>query len=208
MSSAKLSEQGAEGPSIVKASPRAVDPAEAARREILAGIQRLQGELLGLRKQLAATFCAQALPEDEFMVLLCRCGTTRVAFPLDNVDEVIMVPALAPLPEAPPWVAGVLNLRGRTIQVLDVTARLTRQAREVELSDYVVVGGSGQRALGFIVQDLGEPTAIRPQEVHAPGDGLSVAPYLTGLIQRGDDQIALLDTESLVIASSMGEVAA
>ena len=142
------------------------------------------------------------------MVLLCRCGTREVAFPLDNVDEVVMVPALAPLPEAPHWVAGVLNLRGRNVHVLDVTARLSRQPREVELSDYVIVGNSGQRAVGFIVQDLGEPTSIRPQEVHAPEDGLSVAPYLMGLIQREEGQIALLDTQSLVIASGMGEVAA
>ncbi|MBN1605362.1 MAG: chemotaxis protein CheW [Polyangiaceae bacterium] len=178
------------------------------REEIVAAIERLQNELSELRRQLASSFAAERLPEAEFMMLRCRCGQSEVAFLLDSVIEVVMMPALTALPEGSPWVAGVLNLRGRAIPVLDVAARLSRATSRVCASDYVVVCTAEQGSVGLVVQELGEPTAIAREQVHASGDGLSVAPYFLGFVQRGEVQVALLDVGALVNVSSVPELAA
>jgi purine-binding chemotaxis protein CheW len=178
------------------------------REEIVAAIERLQSELLELRRQLASSFSAERLPDVPFMILRCRCGQREVAFLLDTVVEVVMMPALTALPESSPWVAGMLNLRGKAIPVLDVTARLSRGASRVRASDYVVVCATEQGLVGLVVQDLGEPTAIVREDVHSAADGLSVAPYFLGFVQRGDVQVALLDVGALVNVSSIPELAA
>jgi purine-binding chemotaxis protein CheW len=178
------------------------------REEIVTAIERLQSELLDLRRQLASSFSAERLPEAAFMVLRCRCGQSEVAFLLDSVVEVVMMPALSALPEGSPWVAGVLNLRGKAIPVLDVAARLNRSSSRVRASDYVVVCTAEQGSVGLVVQELGEPTAIAREDVRSAGDGLSVAPYFLGFVQRGDVQVALLDVGALVNVSSIPELAA
>jgi purine-binding chemotaxis protein CheW len=178
------------------------------REEIVSAIERLQNELLELRRQLASSFSLQRLPDGPFMVLRCRCGQTEVAFLLDSVLEVVMMPALTSLPEGSSWVAGVLNLRGRAIPVLDVAARLSRSTSRVCASDYVVVSTTEQGAVGLVVQDLGEPTAILREDVRSPGDGWTVAPYFLGFVQRGDVQVALLDVGALVNVSNVPGLAA
>jgi purine-binding chemotaxis protein CheW len=188
----------------VKARPRS----SASREQILAAIQRLEAELVDMRRQLAATFSGQRLPSSDFLILRCRCAALEVGLLLDSLVEVVMVPALCPLPEAPPWIAGVLNLRGRSIPVLDLSARIASRSREVEVSDYVVVCTTAQGPVGFLVEDLGEPTLVVPAEVTRPADGLNVAPYFLGLVRRDGSQVALLDVGALVASSSIPELAA
>lgn len=142
------------------------------------------------------------------MALVCRCAVLEVAFLLDSVVEVVMMPALYPLPEAPAWIAGVLNLRGKSVPVLDVTVRITGRAREIEMTDFVVVCTSPQGLVGFVVQDLGEPTLVAPNDITCPADGLNVAPYFLGLVQRGNRQVSLLDVGALVVTSNVPELAA
>jgi purine-binding chemotaxis protein CheW len=209
MSSARSAEAPGTDHAWALALQAGVEPRPAASREqILDAIRRLETELLDMRRQLAATFSGQRLPRSDFMVLRCHCATLEVGFLLDSLVEVVMLPALCPLPEAPPWVAGVLNLRGKSIPVLDVTARVANTSRELEVSDYVVVCTGPQGLVGLVVQDLGEPTLVAPGDVSRPSDGLNVAPYLLGLVQHDGSQVALLDVGALVAFSGIVELAA
>ena len=208
MSSAEPSDQQRADTGFCRPAAWSPDFTVNKREEIVAAIERLQTELFELRRQLASSFSAERLPQGQFMILRCRCGQSEVAFLLDSVVEVVMMPALSALPEGSPWVAGVLNLRGKAIPVLDVAARLSRGSSRVRASDYVVVCSAEQGWVGLVVQDLGEPTAIVHEDVHCAGDGLSVAPYFLGYVQRGDVQVALLDVGALVNVSSIPELAA
>lgn len=176
-------------------------PIDAAYRERIETLERM---LYELRQQLAASIETVDLPEGSFHYLTCRVGEAYAALPLDRVEEVVPMPRLEPLPEAPAWVAGVINLRGESLPVLDVSARISRCRRDVELSDLVVVCVLEGRSVGLVVQDVYGVEQARGDEIQDAGE-VPHAPYLLGVLERADHGYHLFSLECLVGLSDIPE---
>lgn len=106
------------------------------------------------------------LPDGDLDALVCRLGETRLALPLFQVQEVVHVPATAPLPEAPPWVLGLLDLRGEVVPVLDVAARFERRESRVAVTDHVVICRDEGAPVGLLVP--GVEGVVRLSRMAAP----------------------------------------
>ncbi|MDP1830107.1 MAG: chemotaxis protein CheW [Archangium sp.] len=136
-------------------------------------------------------------------VVQVRVGTTTACFPLAAVDEVVPMADLTPLPEAPPWIPGVLDRAGVLIPVVDLLARLQRVARQTELDDRIVLTRVEGRRVGFVVQELlgirqvtGE--ALQPAPAHS-----DFARYVTGLVPLEDGHSPLLSPTLLLFVSQV-----
>lgn len=57
-------------------------------------------------------------------LLVVRHGAGHYGFPIERLAEVTLHPTLTPIPLAPPWVSGLLNLRGQVIVAIDLGLRL------------------------------------------------------------------------------------
>lgn len=115
---------------------------------------------------------------DEPLVQLCtfRVGGEDYALDIMRVREIIPPLPVTPVPRAPPFVEGVVRLRGEVIPVLDVRRRLgvplipaTRKTK------YLIVDVAGRR-LGLVVDEVTEvlriPRAeIRPAPALVDGGG-------------------------------------
>lgn len=103
--------------------------------------------------------------------LVARAAGQRVALPLDETREIIGVRGLTRLPGAPPWVRGLLNLRGSVLTVADLSVRLAGPTSDGP----VVVTELGERRLGMRVDGVdGVARAIRDEqgvEVARSADG-------------------------------------
>ncbi len=71
--------------------------------------------------------------------LIFEVGGRRYGLPLGEVVELVRAVAVVPLPRAPGWVEGVVNLRGQVVPVIDMRARLGLPAKPIALSDHFVV---------------------------------------------------------------------
>jgi len=173
-------------------------------------IEQMQHQIyeLQLRVQRAAGFGLEALPAGELLLLECRAEEQRIALLLDRVEEAVPAAALAPLPESPPWVLGMLNLRGATIPVLDVAARLLRRGRRLELSDLIVVCTLHERRIGLAVQEIHHVLRVLAGSISEPAPDLPHAPYLLGVCSTGTALLTLISIERLVALSDIPELAA
>jgi purine-binding chemotaxis protein CheW len=63
----------------------------------------------------------------------------RFALWADDVRELLRAVAVVPLPQAPPIIEGVIDLRGRVVPVLDLRRRFGLAPKEVEPSDHLIV---------------------------------------------------------------------
>lgn len=86
-------------------------------------------------------------------LLTFSTGGQLFALPVGDVREVLAGPSITPVPRAPSDVAGLLNLRGRVLCVLDLSTRLglttARRARPG-----VVVVEVGSELVGLAVDEL------------------------------------------------------
>jgi purine-binding chemotaxis protein CheW len=123
-------------------------------------------------------------------------GDDRYALPLAHVREVVRMVAVAPLPDAPPGVVGVINLRGRVIPVISLRARVGLPPKEPSLSDRIVVAEDGGRVFGLLVDGVHGVAAVGRVEAQSLAGGPGEARPASVAIVDGDP-VPILDPATL-----------
>jgi purine-binding chemotaxis protein CheW len=112
--------------------------------------------------------------------------------------------ALATVPDAPAFVLGLLDLRGRVVPVIDLRRRLGLPAVEPALSTPICVVEVGGRGFGLVADAV---TDVRP--LHGPVEALEATPDdspVAGVTHVDGQLVSLLDPERL--ASTAGSATA
>ncbi len=117
------------------------------------------------------------------------------ALPVHRVLEVVRMVAVRELPEAPPWVDGAINFRGRIIPVVDLRARLGLQRREPDMATSIVITTAESGAYGLVADDLVEVLSVPPEEVDT--EETAVSSVLAGAARHADRLILVLDPDTL-----------
>ena len=103
------------------------------------------------------------------------------------------------LPGVPHYVAGVVNLRGTVLPVVDLAARLGWPATEATARHAIIVTQSGGQVRGLIVDSVSDIVAIADEALQPPPapSGDSVVAFLEGLVTHDERMIMVLDLETL-----------
>lgn len=129
-----------------------------------------------------------------------HCGT-RYGLDVRAVREMVWLPELAPIEELPAYIAGVFNLRGRVVPVMDLGLRFGRPPQPHSLSDRVIVLEQGDASVGLIAHELLDVLTIAQSEIaEAPsyqGAG-GQARLVRGEIKLEDSLAMLLDVSALL----------
>jgi purine-binding chemotaxis protein CheW len=87
---------------------------------------------------------------------------------IENIKEIISICRVTKVPETPPYLKGIINLRGDIIPVIDVRARFLKKEKEHdELTCIVVIEHDGN-SLGLIVDQVKEVIFIDEAHVSPP----------------------------------------
>ncbi len=119
----------------------------------------------------------------------------ELALHVEDVSEVLRMVAVTPLPEASGYVAGVINLRGRIVPVIDLRVRLGMAPREQDSSTPIIIVGGGEGAAGLVADGVVEVLSL-PSEAVEPPSRLS-APVVSGVAREDDRLIVVLDPDRL-----------
>ena len=108
------------------------------------------------------------------------------AVPMAPVQEIIRVPEVAHLPMAPRALAGLANLRGRVLPIVNLRSLFNTAPREHDDATRALVINLGQ-PLGFLVDRVASVISVQPDEIESAHQVQSVvrADYLSGVIKIG-----------------------
>jgi purine-binding chemotaxis protein CheW len=130
--------------------------------------------------------------------LLFRVAGSVYGCDIDAVREIVPYRRATRLPGAPPYVQGLINLRGTIVTVLDLGTRLDASRppmRDVDGS--VILVEHGTRAVGVAVDEVMDVQAIAEEPADA-GLGDARGGLVRGLGHLGDDVVVLIDIHMLV----------
>lgn len=131
-----------------------------------------------------------------------RLEETAYAVAARDVQEILSLPALTPIDQAPAYIAGILNLRGRVLPVLDLGRRLGRPARRPRIDDSVIVLDWRGTCAGIVVNEVCEVREIpRSAVVARPDFGRDASrgrSFLSGVAKTERGLIMLLSLEHLL----------
>lgn len=97
-------------------------------------------------------------------VLLFLVEPFRCALPVPNVQEIIRMVGISPIPGAAKNLEGTINLRGRMVPVVDLRKRFALPEAPYEARTRILIIGYGGKPLGLIVDDVTDVVEITPDE--------------------------------------------
>jgi purine-binding chemotaxis protein CheW len=142
---------------------------------------------------------AEGLPAaGPLRLVLFRIQDRRCAFPLTAVERVLPMLAPEPLPDAPPIVRGVVNIRGRIVPVIDVRARLGLPHCDLGVSGRLVLARTRRRLLAAPVDEVDGVREADLGPVAPPESVLAGLRRLSGLLALPDGVLFIHDLESFL----------
>ena len=144
---------------------------------------------------------AQNLAEDEVM--------QWVTFQLENetyginvmqVQEVLRYTEIAPVPGAPEYVLGIINLRGNVVTVIDTRSRFGLPSGDVSENSRIVIIEAEKQVIGIMVDSVAEVVYLRSSEIDAaPAVGTEEsAKFIQGVSNRDGQLLILVDLNKLL----------
>ena len=131
--------------------------------------------------------------------LLVVLEQERFALPMQAVVEILPAVAWASLPTAPEVVAGVINLRGAPLPVLDLRLRLGLRPRPPRAEDHVVVCRVGNRTVGVWLDHVEGLTEI-DRGALVPVTEVADARHVDGVALLPDGTVVVCDVRSFLSA--------
>jgi purine-binding chemotaxis protein CheW len=135
-----------------------------------------------------------------------RVGRESYGVPITALHEIVRVPEITAVPDAPDYVEGVINLRGKIVSVVDLRKRFGKPATALDRRNRILVVEHRGRLAGMIVDSASEVLKIPESEIEtAPAmmqeGGLDC---VTGLGKYNGRLIILLDINKVLEARETG----
>lgn len=132
-----------------------------------------------------------------------------VTFQLENetyginvmqVREVLRYTAIAPVPGAPDYVLGIINLRGNVVTVIDTRSRFGLMPGDITDNTRIVIIESEKQVIGIMVDSVAEVVDVTLAEIDStPSVGTEESSrYIQGVCNRNNELLILVDLNKLL----------
>jgi len=138
--------------------------------------------------------------EKDHQVVGFRIGNETYGVRIASVREIVWVPEITAVPNAPDVIEGVINLRGKIIPVMDLRKRFGNSAVQPDKKNRILVVELDNKFVGLIVSSASEVLKIPPSEIESPGSVFAEgeSSYVTGVGKLKGRLVILLDIARLL----------
>jgi len=146
-----------------------------------------------------------ATMDKELQVVGFRIGRETFGLPISIVREIVRVPEITSVPNAPDYIEGVINLRGRIIPIVDLRKRFGETSFQPDKKNRIVVVELETRAIGLIVHSASEVLRIPPSDIEEPHNVFKEGElnYITGVGKLNGRLVILLDLNRILQRSEL-----
>ncbi len=127
-----------------------------------------------------------------------------------QVQEVLRLCDIAPVPGAPDYVMGIINLRGNVVTVIDSRKRFSLPEKESDDSTrIVIIETENEQVVGILVDSVAEVVDLHTTEIEsAPNLGNDDSSrFIQGVCNKEDELLILVNVERLLTDEEWEEVA-
>ena len=123
-----------------------------------------------------------------------------------QVQEVLRVSEIAPVPGAQSYVLGIINLRGNVVTVIDTRSRFGKMSKEMDDASRILIIESNEQVVGILVDCVSEVVYLRASDIEAtPNVGNEEnSRFIQGVSNRDNDLLILVDLNKLLTEDDGG----
>ena len=126
-----------------------------------------------------------------------------------QVREVLRYSDIAPVPGAPAYVLGIINLRGNVVSVIDTRVRFGLPPAEVTDNTRIMIIESERQTVGILVDSVAEVVDLNTKDIDdTPNVGTEEsAKFICGVCNRNDELLILIDLYKLLSEEEWQDIA-
>jgi len=136
-------------------------------------------------------------------------GGEEYAMEILKVQEIRQYDAVTRIANTPPFIKGVINLRGIVVPIVDLRIKFAVGAAQYDEFTVVIIINVAGRVVGIVVDSVSDVIALTPEQIKpAPefGGGFDTR-YLTGLATLDQRMLILVDIGRLLTSEELALVA-
>ncbi len=132
-------------------------------------------------------------------IVVFKLGQEEYGLHIDQIKEVVITPNITRMPQTPPYVRGVANIRGNVIAIFDLEDRfnLIKDGIQNNSNKYTLVVESEDVKLGLLVNEVPNTVSVNASDldetVSIIHDANTESNYIKGIIKSGNRLIILID---------------
>jgi len=125
-----------------------------------------------------------------------------------QVQEVLRYTEIAPVPGAPIYVLGIINLRGNVVTVIDTRQRFGLKVDEVTDNTRIVIIEAEGQVVGILVDSVSEVVYLRQSEIETtPSVGNEEsAKFIQGVCNKNGELLILVELDKLLTDTEWAEI--
>ena len=120
---------------------------------------------------------------------------------IDDIKEIIRTGEITQIPDSPEFIAGVINVRGNIIPVLDLSEMFLFDMKGEEESKHIIVTEQGENTFGLMVDEVTEVLRVEVDEIKPAPKVIKSkmhGDYLKGVVPLKDRLVTLLDFQKML----------
>lgn len=129
-----------------------------------------------------------------------RLGDETYGVNVMQVQEVLRMTDIAPVPGSPDYVLGIINLRGNVVTVMDTRKRFGLMPVDADEATRIVIIEAEDQVVGILVDSVAEVVYLRQSDIEmAPNVGNEESSrYIQGVANRKEGLLIMVDLNRLL----------
>ena len=138
----------------------------------------------------------------EIQVVIFKLGEEEFGGDIFQIREIIRVPEITPVPQAPDFVEGMINLRGQVLAVIDLAKRFGMKGeREQSKDSRIIVVELDDNLLGMIVDAVPEVLRVPEDKIESTPEAITTQvhrDFIKGIANLEGRLIVILDLNRIL----------
>ena len=129
-----------------------------------------------------------------------RVGSETFGVPIQSVHEIVRMMDITSVPDAPVYIEGVINLRGKIIPVIDLRKRFGEKEIKSSKKNRILVAEIGTKMVGLVVDAASEVLKMPPSDIDPPPNVFEEGDlnYVTGVGKLNGRLIILVELSKIM----------
>lgn len=140
------------------------------------------------------------MKKDFINLVTFHVGEVCCGIDILHVQEINKLSEITPVPKAPGYVRGVLNLRGQIVTIIDLADKFRIDSFRISGTNRNIIIRSGNEYIGLFVESVGDVLQGKPDDMEPPpaNTGNDLGKFFKGVLKRDDLLIGILDIEEVI----------
>lgn len=156
-----------------------------------------------------ASSAGELAQEDQMIqVVIFHIRDEEFGVPIDEIQEIIKLDKVTPIPDSPKFIKGIINVRGEIVTTIDMKERFFMKSKSSILPRHIVITRQDSNIFGLVVDEVTEVLKVNKNEIKSNPAVISKMnqDYVKGVMVSEDRLIIILDLSKILSEQELSKL--